>query len=336
MNITRTDIRSFAQTLLTTTITAIILLFISEPQNGFAQDKPETIRVETNLVLVNVLVRDKNGQLVGGLKSDQFEVWVDGEKRTIESFSAGNASVSYGIVYDLHPTTEESAKAVIESLRMFKAELKTADDIFLVAFNMKGEETFDFIPEFAQLEKHMAEPRKRQPYSLYDANYSASNRIQASRNQKRVLLIISDSADHQSRHNLSEIRKKVSDIKAEIYAIIFDEIEGYGYSDVTHQSKANFPFTRDASALDRAAILDLTLGSGGATYFGPAKYSLRLFSTYKQIASEIGSHYTLGFYPETIDEQPHRVRIGLRDVKGAKDFALSYRMSYQNRKFTYD
>jgi len=72
------------------------------------------------------------------------------------------------------------------------------DDVFLVAFNMRGEQTFDFIPTFDQLQKHLAQPDKREPYSLYDAVYLASDRIQSSRNRKRVLLIISDSADHHA------------------------------------------------------------------------------------------------------------------------------------------
>ena len=56
-----------------------------------AQHDKEKIRVDTNLVLINVLVRDKDGQFVRGLTSRQFEVLDDDAKRPIESFSAENA-----------------------------------------------------------------------------------------------------------------------------------------------------------------------------------------------------------------------------------------------------
>lgn len=310
----------------------LAILLTTTSVSIFAQDKDETIRVDTNLVLINVLVRDKNGQLVRGLKSEQFEVLDDDAKRPIESFSAEEAPVSFGIIYDMHPTTADRTKSVIESLRLFKAALKPADDIFLVAFNMRGEQTFDFIPTFEQLEKHMADPGKREPCSLYDAVYFASDRIQSSRKRKRVLLIISDSADHQSRHTLSQVREKVGGIKAEVYAVVFDESDGYGYSDMTHKSRELYPFSKDASPLDRAAILDLTLKSGGSTYFGGSQNAARLHAIYEQIAGEMRSHYTLGFYPDAIDDKRHNVRVKVRGVQNAKGFVLTYQTSYQYQK----
>lgn len=297
-----------------------------------AQDRDEAIRVDTNIVLINVLVRDKNGEAVRGLKPEQFQVFDDETNRPIESFSSDEAAVSFGIIYDMHPTTDERTRSVVESLRQFKAELNGNDDVFLVAFNMRGEQTFDFIPTFDQLQKHLAQPDKREPYSLYDAVYLASDRIQSSRNRKRVLLIISDSADHHGRHTFSELRGKVRDIKAEVYAVIFDEREGYGYSDLTRNSRDRYPFSVDASPLDRASIIDLTLKSGGSTFVGGSQNAQRLFTIYTQVAKDIRSYYTLGFYPDVIDEKQHRVRVKLRNVPGSKDFVLTYQPSYRNLK----
>lgn len=257
-------IMSKTKPLLLAVLILLIAPFISSSPSVNGQNKEERIRIDTNLVLLNVLVRDKNGQFVTGLRSDQFELLVDDRKRPIEGFSAGEAAVSFGIIFDMHPTTGEHTGSVIESLRQFRTELGPSDDIFLIAFNMLGEQTFDFIPTVEQLERHMADPGRREPYSLYDAVYFASDRIQSSRNQKRVLLIISDSADHRSRRSISQVREKVNEIKAEVYAGIFDEGKGYGYSDITHPGREIYPFSRDATLLDRKALLDLTLNSGGA------------------------------------------------------------------------
>ena len=310
----------------------LAILLTANSERVFAQEKDEAVRVDTNLVLVDVLVFDKQGGLVRGLKAEQFEVLDDGAKRPIDSFSAEEASVSFGIIYDMHPTSDERTKSVIESLRQFKAELKAEDDIFLVAFNMRGQQTFDFIPTFEQLEKHMAPPAKREPYSLYDAVYLASDRIELSRNRKRILLLISDSADHHSRHTFSEVREKIRDIRAEVYAVILNDNDGYGYSDITHKGREHYPFSLDASPQDRAAIINLAMKTGGSTFIGGSQNTLRLFAIYKQIAGEMRSHYTLGFYPEAIDDKRHNVRVKLRGVEGAKDFVLTYQTSYRNRK----
>ena len=70
-----------------------------------AQDENQKIRVETNLVDVNVLITDKNGKFVKGLEREQFEVYDNNVKQPIEYFSARNQPVSFGVVYDTHPTT---------------------------------------------------------------------------------------------------------------------------------------------------------------------------------------------------------------------------------------
>ena len=43
-------------------------------------------RVNTNLVLVNVVVRDKDGNLVRGLTKDDFQLFEDGKQQTIADF----------------------------------------------------------------------------------------------------------------------------------------------------------------------------------------------------------------------------------------------------------
>lgn len=117
---------------------ALLVLLLVILANTDAQNHDEKIRGDTNLVLIEVLVRVKTAELVKGLTASKFEIVVDDVKRPIESFSAQEASVSFGFIFDMHPTTSERTKSVIESLRRFKAGLKLGDDIFLVAFNMRG------------------------------------------------------------------------------------------------------------------------------------------------------------------------------------------------------
>jgi len=45
--------------------------------------------------------------------------------------------------------------------------------------------------------------KRSEPTSLYDAIYLAEEKLRASKNLKRTLLVISDSADHNSRHSFS-------------------------------------------------------------------------------------------------------------------------------------
>jgi VWFA-related protein len=69
---------------------------------AFAQNAPQTqqpqqpaqpqyrVHVTSELVLVNVVVRDKKGNLVGGLKKDDFTLLEDGKRQTISTFDFEN------------------------------------------------------------------------------------------------------------------------------------------------------------------------------------------------------------------------------------------------------
>ncbi len=55
-----------------------------------AQSEGDVVRVETNLAVCDVQVRDKSGRIVEGLTQNDFLVSEDGRPQQIEHFSLGN------------------------------------------------------------------------------------------------------------------------------------------------------------------------------------------------------------------------------------------------------
>lgn len=309
-----------------TNIFAVIILCILFSANLFAQ---ETIRVDTDLVSINVAVRDANGKAVRNLTKEQFEIFDNRAKQTIAHFSAQEAAVSYGIVYDMHPTTEERTNAILESLRQFTKQLSPAEDFFVTVFNERGNLTTDFVPNAVQIKNQL---EMKEPRSLYDAISQAAEKLRARRNLKQTLIVISDGADHNSHHSYGELTRRLRGLNAQIYAVLLDEkADGnWTYSDITREDPRPGVFT-DANANDRAAIGELTLKSGGATFPETAKNRERLYSVYKQIAAETKEQYTLGFYPSDTDGKWHTLSIRLlSNAKESKKFVLTYRQGYQS------
>ncbi len=167
----------FIQTIIFIILTAILIFPV------FGQDETP-IRVETNLVNINVAIKDKNSDFVEGLQKENFEIFDNNIKQEIEYFSAEDAPISFGIVYDMHPTTEERTTAVLESLREFAKKLKANDDIFSIVFNRRGSLITDFIPTAEQLNANLS-GKFREPNALYDAIFLATEKIRESRNYKR-------------------------------------------------------------------------------------------------------------------------------------------------------
>ncbi|MEP7037702.1 MAG: VWA domain-containing protein, partial [Acidobacteriota bacterium] len=285
----------------------------------FAQDE-KPIRVETNLVNVNVAVRNEKGDFVENLKKEQFDVFDNNRKQQIEYFSAEDAPVSFGIVYDLHPTTDERTITVLESLRQFTKELRPTDDFFVTVFNERGSLTLDFVPTAEQVKTNLS-GKFGSPNSLYDAIYAAGDKIRNSKNLKRTLLIITDSADHRSKHSFSELESEFKTLDVQIYAVIWDEAQQFSYSDIIRDGRRRSSISRDATtSLDRVAMLGLTLRNNGTSQTPTIQNAQELYRIFSQIGFEMRKQYTLGFYPEAIDGKEHQLKIvfrpAARKIKG--------------------
>jgi Ca-activated chloride channel family protein len=266
------------------------------------------------------------------LRAEKFEIFDNKAKQEIAYFSAENAPVTFGIVYDMHPTTQERMTTVLDSLRAFTKNLPEQDRFFLTAFNHYGSLTLDFIPTVEQIEKNLSFGEKmREPNSLYDAIYAAANKIRESPSRKKTILIISDGADHNSRHSFSDLSKQLKSLDVQIYAVIFDESVMWNYSDITSGGNRRQRVSADANRLERAALQELTMKSGGTSSFPTTESGQELYRIYTRIAAEMREFYTLSFYPDAAaDGKWHELKIKLGEIKGSKKFALTYRQGYQS------
>src|SRR5881397_1360834 len=82
------NLLSFFRTSLPWCLCLVIILFII-PARLTAQDDDDVVRVNTDLVVLNVTVKDKTGQYVRALKASDFKVYDDGNEvpaSTIVSF----------------------------------------------------------------------------------------------------------------------------------------------------------------------------------------------------------------------------------------------------------
>jgi len=276
-----------------------------------AQDD-DIIRIETNLVTVNVAVRDSKGNYIKGLKAEQFELLDNRTKQPIDLFSAEEGSVSFGIVYDMHPATEARTIATLESLRQFTKELPSSDRFFVTVFNEQGNLTTDFVPTREQVSKNL---NAGAPNSLYDAVYQAAGKLQEHKTQKHTLLIISDGVDHNSHHSFKELRRRLRSMNAQVYAVILDDKSKlqWSFSDISRNGPARrVPF--DNTRLETAAITDIAKKSGGESYSETLENRQRLYAIYKEIGSEVKQQYTLSFSPDVTDGRWHSLSVRVRPI----------------------
>lgn len=94
----------------------------------------EVIRVQTELVNLNVVVMDRQGRRVSGLAREDFEVYEDGARQELSHFTATERPLRLVLVFDVSlsmeailPTVKQEAIALLRGLR-------PGDEVSVVSF----------------------------------------------------------------------------------------------------------------------------------------------------------------------------------------------------------
>jgi Ca-activated chloride channel family protein len=186
----------------------------------------DPFRFRTGIELINVTatVTDSTGLFVSGLKQSDFRVFEDDQPVEITHFSAERVPVSLGIVLDTSGSMS-GAKIVAAraALNRFLFDLLgPEDEVFLYRF--------DNVPRLLEAwttdrQRISEELRAIQPdgaTALYDAVANALPLLRAGHHRKKALLVISDGNDTSSRIELADLKQRIRESEALVYAIGMD------------------------------------------------------------------------------------------------------------------
>jgi Ca-activated chloride channel homolog len=110
-----------------------LLLLLIQPLAIFAQEAP-VAKIDTELVNLNVVVTDRQGQRVRGLAKDDFEVYEDGVKQEISHFVAEERSLKLVLLFDISISMEEVLPTVKQAAIKFVEDLSGDDRLSVVSF----------------------------------------------------------------------------------------------------------------------------------------------------------------------------------------------------------
>jgi VWFA-related protein len=165
-----------------------------------AQDD-DTIRTDTSLVQLNVGVVDRQGRTVKSLSRNDFSVYEDGVRQTIQSFEPTEAPFSLVMLLDMSGSTSTFRPQLQFAARRFLDALGPDDRVSIIAFNAK-----------VKTLEHFTTDRKKLAYAieiaggggethLYDALKQAMNAL-GSEGQKRrkAIVVLTDGLDTEMRN----------------------------------------------------------------------------------------------------------------------------------------
>ncbi len=191
---------------------------ISRPQ-ARTQRKTGTIRLDVKSVLVPVTVTDERDRPVEGLRKSDFQLFEDNVRQEILSVSIEDAPASVGLILDSSGSMGNKVNASAEAIDEFFKTSVAGDEFLLVRFSDKPHLVTGFTADFAEISGWVHATRAAGWTALNDALYMGIQKMKAARNPRKVILVLSDGGDNNSRYSSREIRELARESGVDIYAI---------------------------------------------------------------------------------------------------------------------
>jgi Ca-activated chloride channel family protein len=260
------------------------------------------IRADVNLVLIPVLVTDPYDRPVSGLSRENFRLYEGLTEQKITQFYSDETPVSIGVLFDashsMRTRIDPSRQGVSEFLHL----CGPGDEFFLLKFSDRPEPVRGFTTRTDEIEDGVDSIRTGGWTSLFDAIYMGIDKMKHATQARRVLLVLSDGGDNNSRYTESEIKERVKEADVRIFSVSI----GGG-----------------SSALEK-----LSEESGGRAL--KVKSADELPELASRLSAEIHSEYVLGYSPSDTqrDGKYRRVKVELAPQNGNARLRTSWKRGY--------
>src|SRR5579871_1026740 len=179
------------------------------------QTAKPVFHTQVALVAVSAVVRKKNGQPVTNLRSDDFELYDNGERRQISQFQSTSANISVAVLLDFSGSMDVGSKmtAAHDAIDSLMSRLTPgADEAGLFVFDSHLIEVDPLGPVPGRILDHISKVRPFGATSLYDAIAGAGKKLSEEAGPRRAIVAVTDGADNASHLTPSEVSGIASNI----------------------------------------------------------------------------------------------------------------------------
>ncbi|HEX8068486.1 MAG TPA: VWA domain-containing protein [Pyrinomonadaceae bacterium] len=272
-------------------------------------DPDEVIRVDANLVNLNVRVIDRNNRPVNDVRQDEFRVYEDNQPQKIEYFTREEVPISYGLVIDNSGSIRPMLNQVIDAGRTIINSNKSGDETFLVRFvsSDKIEVLQDFTADqnalMDALDNLYVEGGQT---AIIDAVLLSAERVseykkgnELADRRRRALILVTDGEDRDSYYKTEQLFERLREMDVQLYVIGFvNELDSQG------------GFIRKSSKEKAVNLINkLATETGGRAFFPNSLSELPQIA--QDITRDLRTQYVISYYPtnKARDGQFHAIRV---------------------------
>ena len=179
---------------------AILPLSLASQDKPVLPDKPPApIRVDVELVSMNIVVSDSSGRYLSGLTKDNFRVTEDGIKQEITNFSPIDRPFDVVLALDTSGSMKERLGRIQEESIRFVDLLHPDDEVAVISFDDEVRMENDFSMDRRRILRGIKSTRTGESTQVYEAVYIALDQLLRPRQGRKAMVLFSDGVDTASR-----------------------------------------------------------------------------------------------------------------------------------------
>lgn len=269
------------------------------------------IAVESDLVVLNVLVTDEDGIVLSALKKDNFRILDNGKPQVVTTFAPTEDPITIvllleysGLAYDYF-----AYKAAYWGAA-FLDHLDGQDWVALVTYDIKPAIQVDFTrnkPQVRDTLGSLGYPGFHEA-NMFDAIVDMLDKLERVKGKKSILLITTG-ADTMSRTTLEETVKRLKQSDVKVFCVGVAESE-YQQAQ-TAAGTSMIGYLQSKNQLQSFANL-----TGGLAWF--PRFEGEMLDIFKSVAAFLRNEYVIGFSPPPAarDGKYHKLKVEIVGSNG--------------------
>jgi Ca-activated chloride channel homolog len=254
------------------------------------------IRVDVDLVVLNVLVTDTHDRSVTGLGPSNFEIYDDKVPQRIAAFSEEDVPLSVGVLFDSSGSMADKIERSRAAVWQFLKTSNPQDEFLLINFSSEPHLVSGFTANLDDLQTLLVGVQGAGRTALLDAIYIALLQMRKASASRKALLVISDGGDNHSCYTERDVRRLIQESGAQIYAVGV-------FSPAGAQRRAQ-------EEIRGPQLLDAIAEESGGRMFSTTDAS-ELPAIMRKLSMELRNQYAIAYRPSNLirDGRWRRVKV---------------------------
>jgi len=296
------------------------------------EDAVETIRLDTDLVSIDVTVKDKSGKRgAAGLRAEDFVIFEDGVRQKISNFSTSDIPFNLTLLIDTSGSTTDDLLNIRRAARRFLEELRPDDRIAVVQFNRDVDLMQQLTSNRSQIDLALSRFKSGGGTSFYDSINLVLEDVFKKVEGRKAIVALTDGVDSVGFNTFDQILPELEKSRTIVYVLELDteaytearmlrdctdtnhfefsekQLQKYLKDYVVGGKEDDYQQHCSLGRMERIQInqklyqsarkelREMTNKTGGRLY--QVKDLGKLEPVYSEIAGEIRTQYSLGYYP---------------------------------------